>query len=170
MLHAKTHFIAKFDSKTRKMNYFFALLAIPVLLASCSDDTPKKTVKLNEDQLTQTEEGVMMKQVLVSAGQTMQGKEIKRGGIKFDLVLEKKDTLYLSTSDNRFLTPENYRSGMLFSEIPAALKKKLEKETGWGYYIALPSGWNLGFCEGASCTDAEPVDSSKVKWIFRRKA
>jgi hypothetical protein len=151
------------------MNYFFVPLAA-LLLVACSTETPKKTVKLNPNQLTTTEEGVMMKRVLISAGQSMQGKEIKLNGHTFDLVLDKKDTLYLATSDNGFLTPEKIHSGMLFSEIPAELKKQLKKETGWGYYISLPSGWNIGFCEGASCTDTEPVASSKVKWVFKRKA
>lgn len=149
------------------MKYSFVLLSA-LTLASCSTETPKKKVELNQDQLTTTEEGVMMKRVLVSASQSMQGKEIKIGGHTFDLVLEEKDTLYLATSDNGFLTPEKLHSGMLFSEIPANLKKNLQKEAGWGYYIQLPSGWNIGFCEGASCTDTEPVDSSKVKWVFKR--
>jgi hypothetical protein len=108
------------------------------------------------------------KQILISSGQFSPSTEITINNYKFDLVKNNNDTLYLSTKEEGFTTPEGYRVGVKFSDIPDDLIQKLKKETGWGYYIKLPSNWYLGFCEGSSCTDKPPGSSSKIKWIFKR--
>lgn len=155
------------------MKYFLIMLGTSFLMQACSENTEKQTganeITLNQDEITQTKDGVMMKQVLVSANQFSPAKEVWINSYKFDLVAHKKDTIYLSTSDRLFQTPEGQRIGTTFAEIPEKLRKSLQEEAGWGYYIKLPSGWNLGFCEGAGCTDSEPTNASKVKWIFKRK-
>ncbi|AEA43510.1 hypothetical protein [Fluviicola taffensis] len=144
------------------------IIFLSLLLGACSTETSKKTEALNENNVTKTKDGLMMKQILVSAGQFRTCKEVKIEGHKFDLVLQENDTTYLSTADSLFLTPEKYHAGMTLSQISEKARNTLVKEPGWGYYIALSSGWKLGFCEGTSCTDSEPTDNSKVKWIFKR--
>ena len=108
------------------------------------------------------------KMILVSSGQMSPYTTIKIGSCYFDLVMSDNDTTYLATRDKRFRTPEGYKVGSAFSELPNDIQGELTKEPGWGYYCKLASGWTLGFCEGSSCTDSLPEYSSKVKWIFKR--
>ncbi len=108
------------------------------------------------------------KMILVSTGQISPGTTIKIDGYNFDLVAKGNDTIYLTTNDKKFQTPEGYKVGVKFSELPKNIQSKLTKEPGWGYYYKLPSGWTLGFCEGNSCTDNYPKSDSKAKWIFKR--
>ncbi|WP_430405482.1 hypothetical protein [Fluviicola sp.] len=151
------------------MKQFFILIISSLLIGACSTETPETVKGIPEEDLTKTKDGVIVKQTLVSAGKFSPSTSVKFDGHNFDLVIEKNDSIYMATSDTLFLTHDKYHVGMTWSEIPKALQKKLQKETGWGYYIELPSGWSLGFCEGASCTDMKPTDSSKVKWLFKRK-
>jgi len=150
------------------MKQFLLILCGSLLIGACSTETPETVKGIPNEDLTKTKDGVVVKQTLVSAGKFSPSKSVKFDGHNFDLVIEKNDSIYMATSDSLFLTHDNYHVGMTWSEIPKALRKKLQKETGWGYYIELPSGWSLGFCEGASCTDTAPTDNSKVKWIFKR--
>jgi hypothetical protein len=151
------------------MKHSVILIISSLLIGSCSTEAAKKTETINENTVTKTKDGLMMKQILVSAGQFSPAKEIKINGHTFDLVLQENDTTYLSTADTLFLTPEKYHAGMTLSQISTKVRAKMTKEPGWGYFISLPSGWKLGFCEGTSCTDSEPMQDSKVKWIFKRK-
>jgi hypothetical protein len=105
---------------------------------------------------------------LVSSGQMSPYTTIKINDCKFDLVTSGNDTIYLATNDKAFQTSEGYKVGTKFSELPKNIQEDLTKEPGWGYYYKLPSGWTLGFCEGNSCTDHLPNNSSRVKWIFKR--
>lgn len=109
------------------------------------------------------------KGILVSSGQMSLCTTIKIDECNFDLVANDNDTLYLTTNDKKFQTPEGYKVGVKFSELPQNIQSKLTKEPGWGYYYKLSSGWTLGFCEGNSCTDNYPKSDSKVKWIFKRQ-
>ena len=109
------------------------------------------------------------KMILVSSGQTLPYTRIKINDCNFDLVKRNNDTIYLATNDKKFQTPEGYKVGTEFSELPNYIQKEFIKEPGWGYYYKLSSGWNLGFCEGSSCTDSYPKKISKVKWIFKRQ-
>jgi len=109
------------------------------------------------------------KMTLVSSGQMSPYTTIKIDGCNFDLVTRDNDTVYLATNEIKFLTPEGYKVGTKFSELPKDIRDELTKESGWGYYYKLPSGWTLGFCEGNSCTDNYPQNSSKVKWVFKRQ-
>ena len=109
-------------------------------------------------------------QVLISSGQFATCEIIKIDSIAFDLAVnEASDTIYLATQDSTFRTPEGLGVGMRFGQIPNDLKAHVIKEAGWGYYVPLDSKWNLGFCEGSSCTDSDPTDSSGIKWVFKRK-
>lgn len=108
------------------------------------------------------------KMTLVSSGQIAPSTAIKIGGCKFDLVMSNNDTAYLATMDRKFQTPKGYRVGTNFSELSKDAQENLIKELGWGFYYKLPSGWALGFCEGKSCTENLPTNSSRVRWIFKR--
>ncbi len=126
--------------------------------------------KLKVRTSKQTNNFELGKLILVSAGQMRSSKEIKLLGCDFDVViLGENDTVYLTTNDKKFVTPEKISVGMKFSEIPENLREKINKENGWGYFIELDSKWCIGFCEGTSCTDKSISENSEIKWIFKRK-
>lgn len=96
-------------------------------------------------------------------------KEFKKRDITFKYTLNKiSDTVKIWTTDSKFITDENYKIGTKLNEISPVLKKQIYKLPGNGYFIRLPSGWLLAFCEGKSCTDEIPNESSQVKWIVKR--
>jgi hypothetical protein len=110
-----------------------------------------------------------VKSILISSGQFSQSKPIKILNSTFDIVTNESDTIYLSTSDKTFQTPEGYMVGTRLADLPQYIKDNLTKEQGWGYYFKLLSGSSLAFCEGKSCADNYPGENSTVKWIFKRK-
>lgn len=132
-----------------------------LLLVSCQEKKEKALHSIDNKE---------KRQILISSGQFEPYETIKINNIDFDLVVnETADTIYLGTKDTNFTTADGFTVGAKFGELSNDLKKEISKENGWGYYVTLNSGWSLGFCEGSSCTDNYPADSSRVKWIFRRK-
>lgn len=110
------------------------------------------------------------KMLLVSSGQMSPYTDIHIRGVQFKLVQnENGDTTYLSTESVRFETPEGYKVDDKWKVISKSDREKVERMPGWGYFIKLNSGWQLGFCEGATCTDHEPTSESEIRWIFKRK-
>ena len=108
--------------------------------------------------------------LMISASQVEMAKEIELYGCDFDVVVhDASDTIYLATSDPDFITSEKFRVGTKLGQIPLTIRKNVQTESGWGYYIPLKSGWNLAFCEGSACTDQKLTDHSEIKWIFKRK-
>ncbi len=173
---------------------FCALTILFLMFYSCSNESSVKTeiVKTEEKsidskskesdtmlQLTETsthknssgekDKVSFGKMMLISSGQFARYETGKINGFTFDIVAKESDTTYIATRDFRFETPEGFRMGTKFSELPASIQNKLTKEPGWGYYYKLSSGWCLAFCEGTSCTDSYPKSESEVKWIFKRK-
>lgn len=161
-----------------KMRYLFLL---PPLIFACKNNvrnsnssTLKDTSdsKITEDKGStfsiKSKLGKTNKSILVSSGQFSNYEVVTLYNCDFNLVLNNQDTIYLSTSDRKFITPEGYKIGTMLNELPNKLKLNLVKELGWGYSYKLPSGWAIAFCEGSSCTDNYPKNNSKVKWIFKR--
>lgn len=110
------------------------------------------------------------KMLMTGSSNIESSKKVILNGINFIIVVnEQGDTTDWFTSDEKFSTPEGYHTGTNWENLPKELQKSIEKETGWGYHIKLNSKWQLGFCEGESCTNTEPKSGSNVKWIFKRK-
>ncbi|MFC4739779.1 hypothetical protein ACFO3U_07195 [Flavobacterium ponti] len=78
------------------------------------------------------------------------------------------DTVALTTYDEKFETIEGYKVGTKWKNISKVLRDSVYKHSGFGYYIELESGWNLGFCIGVTCTDNHPTNNSEVKSIRKR--
>jgi hypothetical protein len=96
--------------------------------------------------------------------------EMSVNNSKFNYTLDQKgDTAQVWTRDIRFSTSDGFKVGTTWQELPSELQKRSYKIPGWGYYINLHEGWTLGFCEGSSCTDTPPADSSKVAWIEKTR-
>ena len=96
------------------------------------------------------------KMILISSGQISKAEIVKTNNVEFDLVLKNRDTLYIQTTEGKFVTIEGIRVGEKFSELPIKIKQGLTKENGWGFFYKLPSGWSIAFCEGNSCTESYP--------------
>ena len=110
-----------------------------------------------------------IKLMQIASGQISPYSETIYGGSKFQVVIQDKDTIFMYTRDTSFKTPEGYGVGGHFGSLPKSLKKAVLKEPGFIYWVSLKSGWRLGFCEGSSCTDHVPFDSSKIDFIYKRK-
>ena len=109
------------------------------------------------------------KMILISSGQISKAKTVKINAINFDIVLKETDTIYLQTTESKFVTKEGISVGKKLSELPFYVTESLTKENGWGYFYTLPSGWSIAFCEEEDCTGKYPNEDSKIKWIFKRK-
>ena len=110
-----------------------------------------------------------VKLLMVGSAQIMPYKTIHIGGIAFELVTDdRNDTSFLATSDKNFVTPEGYRIGMSLKQIKKEHRNNMKVDMGWGYFVKLPSQWNLQFVVGQSFTDHEPVDTNKVVYIFKK--
>lgn len=110
-----------------------------------------------------------MEVLMVSSGQLYPSQKWKFSDFEFNVVIdEKQDTIYIQTMDPNFQTKEGYHVNSQFKDLPKELQKKVQNMPGWGYYIELESGWQLGFCEGRTCTDQAPSQNSTVKWVFKR--
>ncbi|KJD32474.1 hypothetical protein PK35_09690 [Tamlana nanhaiensis] len=108
--------------------------------------------------------------VMTSASSIEASKCVTINGIKFKFV-EKESTgvSFVSTKDKKFRTPEGYYVGTKRLDILQNDIVQIQTERGYGHFIALKSGWKLGFCEGGSCTSSDLKDTSEVKWIMVRK-
>jgi len=91
------------------------------------------------------------------------GYKIIDNEIIFSIVLDKgKKISFLSTVDNGFITNEEIKVGMNYSEIAKMRNDSKVKEVkGWAKYIKLKSGWNAGF---PFETD---IQNSKVTFLFK---
>jgi hypothetical protein len=91
-------------------------------------------------------------------------------GIKYSIAYnpDTKTITYISTQDPLFKSPDGYKIGDTFSTFNDDLRKKIIQETGWAYFIKLPSGWNAAFIQGSTMTDGNLEDNAKLKWFFKR--
>lgn len=141
------------------------LFIIFIVLLACQGKKP--SVEQSGTSLLRSD--TTLKLIQSASGQVSPYEEIEIGGSEFQLVRRDGDTLFLSTRDSHFKTPEGYGVGTSFRVLPENLRKQVSKEPGFSYAVNLKSGWVLGFCEGSSCTDKEPVDTSKVDMVYKRK-
>lgn len=155
------------------MKNVFCLLVLAIFIYSCrtsSTDNYLKLPKLNPQYIdTASLPKAPSKFLLISSGSFLPSTDVILNGINFTIVLnEKGDTIHWTTRDMKFITPEGFNVGTSWENVPKKLQKSIRKMPGWGYYIKLNSEWQLGFCEGKTCTNNEPSKGSNVNWIFKR--
>jgi hypothetical protein len=146
------------------------LLVVLLIFSSCNFQTQKEE---NNSKKTEVKDLASKKEkdvlLMTSSGDFEISKKVELYNCDFTIVLNKlKDTTHWSTNDEKFVTPEGFKVGTLFKNLPIEIKNSIKQMSGWGFYAELNSGWQLGFCEGKSCTDHEPKEESKVKWIFKK--
>lgn len=94
---------------------------------------------------------------------------IQRDGISFDVGLNDSNRVcFIATSDSTFTTDEGLRVGSTYRDVKLVSDSTLHTEPGWGYYVGLPSGWRVFFGVGPTMTEAEPVDTTRVVFFFKR--
>lgn len=108
--------------------------------------------------------------LMVSPGSMLQEYEFVRGEIRFRAGVDQAGiVVYLATSDPAFQTPEGIRVGTLLEKVLPLATGAMKKESGWAYYVTLPSGWNTAFTQGETMTEGTLPATSSVRWLFRRK-
>lgn len=139
---------------------------IAILLFALQACQEKNEFTNQGNKLTITSD-TAIKLIQTASGTILPYKEVMIRDSRFQVVMLGNDTIFVSTKDSNFTTPEDYRIGIRFGDLPKQLKNNIKKEPGFSYWINL-SGWKLGFCNGNSCTDYIPLDSSAVDFIFKR--
>jgi len=78
---------------------------------------------------------------------------------------------YIIINDNSlniFETPEGIKIGMTLSELRNKFPDiKIYRNSGFGYFGELPSGWKIGFFTGQTATEYYPKNDEKIKTIFK---
>lgn len=150
------------------------IIIFGLTILSCKTSSKEKDVSISEP-ITEKLDSVNMpekisKLTMTNSGSLEQSKDITINGVDFSIVQNKEgDTTFWATRDLNFKTLEGYSVGNQLKDISEFQKEGIYKELGFGYLIELNSGWQLGLCEGKSCTDKIPTENSTIKWIQKRK-
>jgi hypothetical protein len=129
-------------------------------------DSLAKTVSNDTNHLSQFSDSLLV----VSSGQMSPFKTVNIDNIFFQLLIDAQgDTSFIGTRNQAFMTPEGYKINTRLGLINKAYRDKLKQEPGWGYYIKLPSIWNLQFVVEKTLTDHLPLDTNRVTYIFKRR-
>jgi hypothetical protein len=90
-------------------------------------------------------------------------------GITFIVSVDNDGNLnYISTRDSQFKTPEGLKVGTTLEKTKNYQVGKLNKESGWCFWILLSSGWKAAFIQGSSAAEGKLKPDSKIKWFFKR--
>jgi hypothetical protein len=107
--------------------------------------------------------------VLSSPSQFYPSYDLCINGISFDVGVDERGTVvYVATQDSSFATPEGAKVGITLAEVLALTSGTVVTEQGWGHYVVLPSGWNVGFAEGSGLTDGALLPGSRARWLFAK--
>jgi len=165
--------ISKKIKINNSMKTRICILILGIIICACktsskekSDMESKEIVEKKIDVFKSSETGV--KFIMTSSGSLDKGKDTIVEGIKYTIVENEKGNItFWSTRDKKFKTPEGYVIGNQLKDISKLEKDGIYKQPGFGYFIKLESGWQLGFCEGESCTVSVPTEESIVKWMMK---
>jgi len=140
------------------MHRILTLSILLILFLGCNAGKNKKSTRLN-----------IKSEKIFDAQTGLEIQKMKINNIEYSYSLDKNlDTVKLWTKDNKFITKEGFKIGTKWKEIPKELQDSTYKLPGFGYYVELKSGWNLGFCIGNTCTDNYPFNKSEVIWIEKQ--
>ena len=140
------------------MKKLICILIFGMTLLSCDNLSKEKNASISGAKAEKMDSLKTPKVSMTSSGSLEPSKDIILDRINFSIVQNKKgDTTFLATRDVNFKTPEGYSVGDQFKDISQLEKNRIHKDPGYGYLIKLNSGWQLGFCEGNSCTDNIPT-------------
>ncbi|MCX5685305.1 MAG: hypothetical protein NT049_16735 [Planctomycetota bacterium] len=95
--------------------------------------------------------------------------EIEIDGVRFEAGVDSKDIIeYIGTHAPSFMTPEGAAVGFTLEQARSLTKADVVVEwDGWGSWIAMPSGWRLGFEQMHDSGRKPPQPTAKAEWVFR---
>ena len=141
-----------------------ALFTLVAVLSSCSIDSKNNDV-IDEQTIESSKHDSLVPGLFdARSGYLIEEMTVDNVQILFSRNVD-GDTTKKWSFDSRFVTPEGYKVGMTWAMLPAELQKDVLRYPGWNFSVPLKNGWHLCFCEGPSCTDTLPSDTSKVQWI-----
>lgn len=155
------------------MKFIFSILAFTaVLFASPKTDCSKMELG-NIVQIQKSESAL-----IISSSEILPSSEFMCKDILFKYAVrwvDKKNhakgmIVYISTTDTTFSVGEGIHPGdtLVVSEIEKKTKTSISSEKGWGSFLPLKDGWNLGFeMEGGEKANL-PEGKKVVRWIFKR--
>jgi hypothetical protein len=109
------------------------------------------------------------KMLLVDSATFLNSYKVIYHGIHFTVGVDSQSVIkFIQTVDVDFVSPEGVNMNMTLKEVMGIAKGKLVKESGWAYYLVLPSKWCVAFISGSSLTEVEPILSSRINYIFKR--
>lgn len=95
---------------------------------------------------------------------------IERNGIFYLVAIDRSGLIsYIETRDGSFRTPEGFSVGTSLGELPWDCASKVRKESGWGFFVPLASGWNAVFTQGDSMTEGTLSSEAPIEWFFKRQ-
>lgn len=107
---------------------------------------------------------------MTSSNSFEKGYELNYKGCIFFIVLDSANSVtYASTNDKRFILDDSLSVGKSFSSLKKGVTKDGYYQSGWAYILQLKNGWSLGFFDRHILQNGIPGDTSKVKFIFRKK-
>jgi len=167
------------------MKYIFLILSLHFLIAcsntslgqsqqTIADKSKIDTIRIDKlpeigDSISNFIRLTSNKGQLVNSSQISPSTTIYYKDFIFDIAWDKEGKVnFIVTSDSNFMTKEKVKPNMTLKEIKDIQKVNIIKMIGWGYYLKLESGWNVGFCVDESCTGRELVEKDRAKFIFKR--
>ncbi|HNQ78465.1 MAG TPA: hypothetical protein PKJ37_06400 [Acidobacteriota bacterium] len=157
-----------------KIRCYLLTTTVWILLTSCATKDFFKVPELRLSQLPEI--GTIIKKppksrtlIMTSSASTDPEYQMKINAINYSVALNAVGKVkYIATDDVSFSTPEGLKMGDSYSKVKEITQKNCVKESGWGYYIKLSSGWYAGFCEGKTCTSEPLTETSTIDWFFKR--
>ena len=106
-------------------------------------------------------------QILVQAAQSWPAYILTHEGLSYTVGVSKpeNEVRYIDTSDTRFRTSEGLSVTNTLADATRASSAPVQYETGWAYYVDLPSGWSAAF----EPTESPPSEMRRIRWFFRRR-
>jgi hypothetical protein len=109
--------------------------------------------------------------LMISPGQISQKFLWTNNGVRYALCADNQNRIqFLSTSSTRVATPEGVKVGQTLLELRNIEDSYLIHWRGWGYLVALPSGWNAALFLDNQFLERAPVDTDRVDILFKGTA
>ena len=107
--------------------------------------------------------------IMIAPSQVSPAYAVFDGGITFIVSVDHDGNLnYISTNDSQFKTSEKLKVGDTLQKAKNYQAGKVNKESGWCFWIPLSSGWRAAFLQGALATEGKLKPDSIIKWFFKR--
>jgi hypothetical protein len=155
-----------------KLIWIIVFITTLFIIQGYSQDRVKYLDRLEPGQFISKSILIKAETLIMVASAQMSPKYILiNDNIKYDICIDSNQIIeYIGTTDTNFHCANELKIGNSLQELSIKHKSKVICETGWGYYVKLPSGWYPAFAEGNGMTDKPINKKSKIKWFFKRRS